>query len=33
MPLIAAGGAVDAAKLRDEDVPLSSLTTAAAGRR
>ena len=33
MPLIAAGGAVDAAKLRDEDVTLSSLTTAAAGRR
>jgi 3-phenylpropionate/trans-cinnamate dioxygenase ferredoxin reductase subunit len=33
MPLIAAGGAVDAAKLRDEDVALSSLTQVAAGRR
>jgi 3-phenylpropionate/trans-cinnamate dioxygenase ferredoxin reductase subunit len=33
MPLIAAGGVVDTAKLRDEDVPLSSLTTTAVGRR
>ena len=33
MPLIAAGGAADAAKLRDEDVPLASLVEVAAGRR
>jgi 3-phenylpropionate/trans-cinnamate dioxygenase ferredoxin reductase component len=33
MPLIAAGGAADAAKLRDEDVELASLTRTAAGRR
>jgi 3-phenylpropionate/trans-cinnamate dioxygenase ferredoxin reductase subunit len=33
MPLIAAGGVVDIAKLRDEDVPLSSLSTTAVGRR
>jgi 3-phenylpropionate/trans-cinnamate dioxygenase ferredoxin reductase subunit len=33
MPVIAAGGIADAAKLRDESVPLSSLATAAAGRR
>jgi 3-phenylpropionate/trans-cinnamate dioxygenase ferredoxin reductase component len=32
-PLIAAGGTADARKLRDEDVPLSSLAPAAAGRR
>jgi 3-phenylpropionate/trans-cinnamate dioxygenase ferredoxin reductase component len=32
-PLIAAGGIADARKLRDEDVPLSSLAPAAAGRR
>jgi 3-phenylpropionate/trans-cinnamate dioxygenase ferredoxin reductase subunit len=33
MPLIAAGGAADAAKLRAEDVPLGDLATMAAGRR
>jgi 3-phenylpropionate/trans-cinnamate dioxygenase ferredoxin reductase subunit len=33
MPLIAAGGRADAAKLRDEDVELSSLTRMSAGRR
>jgi 3-phenylpropionate/trans-cinnamate dioxygenase ferredoxin reductase component len=33
MPLIAAGGAVDATKLRDEDVELASLTRMSAGRR
>lgn len=32
-PVIAAGGVADAAKLRDEDVPLSSLVGATAGRR
>jgi 3-phenylpropionate/trans-cinnamate dioxygenase ferredoxin reductase subunit len=31
MPLIAAGGAADPAKLRDEDVPLSSLATTPEG--
>jgi 3-phenylpropionate/trans-cinnamate dioxygenase ferredoxin reductase component len=33
VPLIAAGGTADAAKLGDDDVPLSSLAPAAAGRR
>jgi 3-phenylpropionate/trans-cinnamate dioxygenase ferredoxin reductase subunit len=33
MPLIAAGGQADPARLRDEDVPLSSLVTTPAGRR
>ncbi|HET9671949.1 MAG TPA: FAD-dependent oxidoreductase, partial [Actinomycetota bacterium] len=33
MPLIAAGGVADAAKLRDETVPLTELTRMAAGRR
>jgi len=33
MPLIAAGGAADAAKLRDEDVDLASLIRMSAGRR
>ena len=33
MPLIAAGGAVDVGKLRDEDVPLADLAKVAAGSR